>query len=42
MVKTVKIFPVISCVLKVAGELYGQDSLEQKAVQNAWQKVGVL
>ena len=26
----------------VAGELYGIDSKEQKAVQNAWQKVGVL
>ncbi|MGH7998816.1 MAG: M4 family metallopeptidase [Brasilonema sp.] len=28
--------------IKVAGELYGQGSKEQKAVQNAWQKVGVL
>ena len=28
--------------IKVAGELYGNDSDEQKAVQNAWQKVGVI
>ncbi len=28
--------------VQVAGELYGQGSKEQKAVQNAWQKVGVL
>lgn len=28
--------------IKVAGELYGEASKEQKAVQNAWQKVGVL
>jgi Zn-dependent metalloprotease len=28
--------------IKVAGELYGQGSKEQKAVQNAWQKVGIL
>jgi Zn-dependent metalloprotease len=28
--------------IKVAGELYGSGSKEQKAVQNAWQKVGVL
>jgi Zn-dependent metalloprotease len=28
--------------IKTAEELYGQNSLEQKAVQNAWQKVGVL
>lgn len=28
--------------IQVAGELYGTDSKEQKAVQNAWQKVGVL
>lgn len=28
--------------IQVAGELYGNDSKEQKAVQNAWQKVGVL
>jgi Zn-dependent metalloprotease len=28
--------------IQVAGELYGQASKEQKAVQNAWQKVGVL
>ncbi|MBD2777957.1 M4 family metallopeptidase [Iningainema tapete] len=28
--------------IKVAGELYGEASNEQKAVQNAWQKVGVL
>jgi len=28
--------------IQVAGELYGTDSLEQKAVQNAWQKVGVI
>ncbi|AFY35258.1 M4 family metallopeptidase [Calothrix sp. PCC 7507] len=27
--------------IKVAGELYGLDSKEQKAVKNAWQKVGV-
>jgi Zn-dependent metalloprotease len=27
--------------IKVAGELYGIDSNEQKAVKNAWQKVGV-
>ncbi|MBD2492897.1 M4 family metallopeptidase [Nostoc sp. FACHB-280] len=28
--------------IQVAGELYGTDSPEQKAVQNAWQKVGVI
>jgi len=28
--------------VKVAGEIYGQGSHEQKAVQNAWQKVGVF
>ncbi|KYC38308.1 peptidase M4 [Scytonema hofmannii PCC 7110] len=28
--------------VQVAGELYGQASKEQKAVQNAWQKVGVF
>lgn len=28
--------------IKVAGELYGEGCHEQKAVQNAWQKVGVL
>jgi Zn-dependent metalloprotease len=28
--------------IEVAGELYGTDSKEQKAVQNAWQQVGVL
>ncbi|MBD2447600.1 peptidase M4 family protein [Nostoc sp. FACHB-152] len=28
--------------IEVAGELYGNDSKEQKAVQNAWQQVGVL
>jgi Zn-dependent metalloprotease len=28
--------------IEVAGKLYGNDSKEQKAVQNAWQKVGVL
>ncbi|AFY42464.1 M4 family metallopeptidase [Nostoc sp. PCC 7107] len=28
--------------IQVAGELYGIDSLEQKAVQNAWQKVGII
>jgi Zn-dependent metalloprotease len=28
--------------IKVAGELYGIDSKEQKAVQNAWKKVGVI
>lgn len=28
--------------ITVAGELYGSGSQEQKAVQNAWQKVGVL
>ncbi|MBH8563403.1 peptidase M4 family protein [Nostoc sp. CENA67] len=27
--------------IKIAGELYGDGSNEQKAVQNAWQKVGV-
>ncbi|MDZ8050762.1 MAG: M4 family metallopeptidase [Aulosira sp. ZfuVER01] len=31
-----------SATIKVAGELYGDNSQEQKAVQNAWQKVGVL
>ncbi|OUL17487.1 M4 family metallopeptidase [Nostoc sp. 106C] len=31
-----------NATIKVAGELYGNDSQEQKAVQNAWQKVGVL
>lgn len=29
-------------LLSVAGELYGSDSAEQKAVRNAWEKVGVL
>ncbi|MFH7028738.1 MAG: M4 family metallopeptidase [Heteroscytonema crispum UTEX LB 1556] len=29
-------------LIKVAGELYGIDSKEQKAVQNAWKKVGVI
>lgn len=29
-------------LLSVAGELYGIDSAEQKAVRNAWEKVGVL
>jgi Zn-dependent metalloprotease len=28
--------------IKVAGELYGDGSKEQKAVKNAWQKVGVI
>ncbi|WP_026100038.1 M4 family metallopeptidase [Fortiea contorta] len=28
--------------VKVAGELYGVDSKEQKAIKNAWQKVGVM
>lgn len=28
--------------IQIAGELYGVSSHEQKAVQNAWQKVGVL
>jgi Zn-dependent metalloprotease len=28
--------------IQVASELYGNGSIEQKAVQNAWQKVGVL
>jgi Zn-dependent metalloprotease len=28
--------------IEVAGELYGNESREQKAVQNAWQQVGVL
>jgi len=28
--------------IKVAGRLYGTNSQEQKAVQNAWEKVGVL
>jgi Zn-dependent metalloprotease len=28
--------------IKVAGELYGNDSREQKAVRNAWEKVGVI
>ncbi|MBH8572526.1 peptidase M4 family protein [Nostocaceae cyanobacterium CENA369] len=28
--------------IQIAGELYGVSSNEQKAVQNAWQKVGVL
>jgi len=28
--------------IKVAGELHGEASNEQKAVQNAWQKVGVV
>lgn len=28
--------------IKVAEELYGQGSKEQKAVKNGWQKVGVL
>ncbi|MER3589963.1 MAG: peptidase M4 family protein [Mastigocladus sp. ERB_26_1] len=29
-------------IIQVAGELYGQASKEQNAVQNAWQKVGVI
>ncbi|AFZ02107.1 M4 family metallopeptidase [Calothrix sp. PCC 6303] len=29
-------------IVKVAGELYGEDSAEQKAVKNAWTTVGVL
>jgi Zn-dependent metalloprotease len=29
-------------MIKVAGELYGIDGKEQKAVQNAWKKVGVI
>ncbi|AKG23339.1 M4 family metallopeptidase [Calothrix sp. 336/3] len=29
-------------IIKVAGELYGEESHEQKAVRNAWQKVGVI
>jgi len=29
-------------LLNIAGELYGVDSVEQKAVRNAWEKVGVL
>ncbi|PMB14505.1 peptidase M4 family protein [Fischerella thermalis CCMEE 5282] len=29
-------------IIQVAGELYGQGSQEQNAVQNAWQKVGVI
>jgi Zn-dependent metalloprotease len=29
-------------IVSVAGELYGNDSPEQKAVRTAWQKVGVL
>jgi Zn-dependent metalloprotease len=28
--------------IQVAGELYGNGSDEQKAVQDAWQKVGVI
>ncbi|MBD2413057.1 peptidase M4 family protein [Nostoc calcicola FACHB-389] len=28
--------------IQIAGELYGNDSNEQKVVQNAWQKVGVI
>jgi len=28
--------------IQVAGELYGNGSNEQKAVQSAWQKVGVI
>ncbi|KAF3891084.1 MULTISPECIES: M4 family metallopeptidase [Nostocales] len=31
-----------NATVQVAGELYGQGSREQKAVQNAWQTVGVL
>jgi Zn-dependent metalloprotease len=31
-----------SVTIQIAGELYGNDSNEQKAVQNAWQKVGVI
>ncbi|BAY99138.1 peptidase M4, thermolysin [Tolypothrix tenuis PCC 7101] len=31
-----------TATIKVASELYGNDSKEQKAVQNAWQKVGVI
>ncbi|BAZ40100.1 peptidase M4, thermolysin [Calothrix sp. NIES-4101] len=30
-----------SIIVKVAGELYGEGSNEQKAVQNAWEQVGV-
>jgi Zn-dependent metalloprotease len=29
-------------IIQVAGELYGQGSQEQNAVQNAWQKVGII
>lgn len=29
-------------IIAVAGELYGNESKEQKAVRNAWQKVGVI
>ncbi|PMB52961.1 peptidase M4 family protein [Fischerella thermalis CCMEE 5201] len=29
-------------IIQVAGELYGQGGQEQNAVQNAWQKVGVI
>ncbi|MFB2896539.1 M4 family metallopeptidase [Aerosakkonemataceae cyanobacterium BLCC-F50] len=29
-------------IIAIAGELYGPESLEQKAVRNAWQQVGVL
>lgn len=31
-----------SVTIKIAGELYGDGGNEQKAVQNAWEKVGVL
>ncbi|QIR35605.1 peptidase M4 family protein [Tolypothrix sp. PCC 7910] len=31
-----------TATIKVASELYGNDSKEQKAIQNAWQKVGVI
>jgi Zn-dependent metalloprotease len=28
--------------IRVAGNLYGQNSIEQKAVRDAWQAVGVI
>ena len=31
-----------NATIEIAGKLYGDNSNEQKAVQNAWQKVGVL
>lgn len=31
-----------SVLLTIAGELYGVNSAEQKAIRNAWEKVGVL